>query len=197
MNRFASLKNLLVNSLFRAVISEHGRYSVHLKENGKHAKLKHVDIYGVHKDSILLKLDDIQQMKSLFKGLNGERRRCDYVLITLLDEEPLLVFFELKSKVISRGDISRQFKGAMCLMDYCDSALHYFHESQEHLLGQCEKYFVVFYRPSIAKQPTRFRCPERVGTNPDDPLKYASPHCPSLRSLVRACSGKKHPALPH
>ncbi len=183
MNRFAPLKKLVMNDLLVAVSHKHGRAFVRLKETGLDAKLKNVDIYDIHHDSIILKLDQAEQPKTLFKGENGERQRCDYVLVTIHDNKPLLVFIELKSKVVKDAEITRQFKGAECLIDYCNAALNRFHE-QSNILSDCEKRFVVFYKPSIAKKRTRPTYPCPANKSPESHLKYPAPHNPSIKTLV-------------
>lgn len=140
MKRFEPLKALLMDNLMSRAQTQHGRTFVRLKESGTDAKLKHVDIYDVDPDSILIKLDDADPPTTLFKGIKGERQRCDYVLVTVLENTTLLVFFEMKSRVAKDADITRQFKGAACLLDYCEAALNRFHD-QPDLLAIVEPEF--------------------------------------------------------
>ena len=184
MSGFAPLRDLLIHALIETTRVEHGRHFVRLKETGADARLRQVDIFDLPEDSILIKLDAVEQPKSLFQGKKGERKRCDYVLFTQLNAQPLLIFFELKSRAMEKKEIAAQFKGACCLVEYCDAALNHFH-GQSGLLRQCEKRFVVFYKPSIAKQRTRPTLPRAKANSPDSPLRYPSPHSPSLKSLVR------------
>lgn len=183
MNRFASLRDLLMTNLFETVSHKHGHTFVRLKETGVDAKLKQIDIYDIHQDSIVLKLDQVDQPSTLFKGEKGERQRCDYVLVTIYNNNPFVVFIEIKSKVAKNAEITRQFKGAECLMDYCNSALNRFHD-QHNVMLACEKRFVVFYKPSIAKRRTRPVNPCPANKSPESPLKYPAPHNPSLNALV-------------
>jgi hypothetical protein len=183
MKRFDPLRDLLVENLVHAVFPANGRRCVCLKEGGVDARLKKVDILDVPKGSILIKLDEVDQPKSLFKGKKGERQRCDYVLLTSFKGKPFLVFFELKSRTVKKKEITKQFKGAECLMDYCDAALNrFFH--QKDLLKDCEKRFVVFFKPAIAKQATRKATPALSNTSPETPFKYAAPRNPSLKALI-------------
>lgn len=183
MKRFEPLRELLVENLIDSVFSANGRRCVRLKEEGADARLNKVDILDVPNGSILIKLDEVEQPKTLFKGKRGERQRCDYVLLTRFKGTPFLVFFELKSRTVKKKEVTKQFKGAECLMDYCDAALNrFFH--QNDLLKACEKRFVVFFKPAIAKQATRQATPAMSNASPETPFKYAAPRNPSLKALI-------------
>jgi hypothetical protein len=183
MTRFTPLKTLLMDNLVEPIAQKDTRFFVRLKETGPAAKLKRVDIFDIPEGSILIKLDQVRQPDTLFKGSLGERRRCDYVLVTDFDNHPVMVFIELKSRAVKDSEVTRQFKGAECLLDYCNSALDRFH-GQNNLLGQCRKCFVVFYKPSVAKQRTRPVFSGNKRNSSESPLKYPSPRNPSLKALV-------------
>jgi len=59
MNRFSSLKNLLVDSLFVQLVPEHGKFYARLTEKIHGRKPQEVRVLGLHKNSILLKLDNV------------------------------------------------------------------------------------------------------------------------------------------
>ena len=177
-----ALRKLLVDDILDDIIHEHGICcSVRLRETGKEAKLKRVDIRGVPEKSVLIKLDAYDQPLSLFKGNKGERQRCDYILFTVLDGQGYTLFIELKSAKIKKTEYVCQFKGAECVVDYCHSALKRFHDHDK--LKTFNKRFVVFYKPRIAKQRTRPQSPAGSIT-PEKALLYPSPHSLSLRSLI-------------
>ncbi len=177
------LRDLLVDDLFVEISEKDGRSFVRLRESGRDAKLKRVDIYDIPKGSLLLKLDKYEQPKTLFKGTHGERQRCDYVLVTTVRKNPVLLFIEMKSRHVKDSQVRKQFIGAECIFDYCDAVLNRFH-GKDGLVSQCRKYFVVFYKPSIAKRTTRPALPRKNNDSPDRPLKYPSPQNPSLKALV-------------
>lgn len=183
MTRISVLRTLLMDNLVEPVSQKNGRCFVRLRETGADARLKRVDILDIPEGSVLVKLDGVDQPKSLFKGKYGERQRCDYLLVTVVNNRPFLVFFEMKTRVVKDSEVARQFKGAECLVDYCNAALNRFH-GQDNLLDQCEKRFVVFYKPSLAKQRTRPVFPGNANNSPESPLKYPSPQNPSLMALV-------------
>lgn len=177
------LRDLLMDDLFGTITVKDGRRFARLKETAGDSKLKQVDIYDLPEGSLLLKLDHIEQPKTLFKGKKGERQRCDYLLVTKIDTRSFLVFIEMKSSTAGDSEIVRQFKGAECIFDYCDAALNRFHD-QDGFLRKFEKRFVVFYRPRLAKQRTRPAILSHRNDTPERPLKCAAPHNPSLKTLV-------------
>ncbi len=176
-----ALRELLVDDIIGDIIHEHGICSVRLREKGSDAKLKQVDLLGIPENSVLIKLDAYEQPLSLFKGRKGERKRCDYILFTVLDGKGYALFIELKSAKLKKPEYICQFKGAECVVDYCHSALQRFHNHDR--LKAFSKRFVVFYRPRIAKLRTRSQ-PTIGNTSPEKALRYPAPHNPSLRKLL-------------
>jgi hypothetical protein len=184
MQRFSPLTDLLMDNLFVAMGVNNTLNYFRLKEPGAHATLKQVDIIDIPADSLLIKTDNIDQPCSLFKSDKGARKRCDYILITMWKGAPLLLFIEMKSGNACQSDINRQFKGAECLIDYCNAALDRFHD-QNGVLQGLKKRFVVFYRPKLAKQRTRPALPTGH-TTPETAFRYPAPVNPSLKALVGA-----------
>ncbi len=177
------LKALLADGLFGTISEKNGRRFARLKESGAGAKLKQVDIYDIPDQSLLINLDKYEQPKSLFKGKKGECQRCDYILLTKTGGHFLLLFIEMKSAKINNSEVERQFKGAECVMDYCDATLSRFYDGYR-MLDKFEKRFVVFYRPRSPKHRTRLTSPSWNNNSPENPLKYPAPQNPSLKLLV-------------
>jgi hypothetical protein len=177
------MRDLLVDDILGPMGAERGRCFAKLKEDAPDSKLKTVRIFDVAPNSILINLDKFEQPKTLLRDERGQRQRCDYVLLTIWQDQPLMLFIEMKSKVVKDVKIQRQFKGAECIMDYCNAVLNRFHD-QDNLLGSFLKRFVVFYRPRIAKQPTRSHGPFHKNDTPEKAYKYPNPVNPSLKSLV-------------
>ena len=184
------LNELFSDNLMGDFGKKNGRRFARLKETDKGAKLKRVDIFDVPKESMLIKLDSTEPPHSLFKNGKGKCRRCDYVLITQTKYKRIILFIEMKSaKRVPVREVKQQFRGAECVIDYCNATLKRFHD-QTDFFGKYEKRFVVFYKPSISKKATRL--PKKSGyvktskTNdkPEDMLKYHAPINPSLQSLI-------------
>lgn len=178
-----ALKEFFADKLYVSTFFAHGRNCVRLKETGKNALLREVTIMDLPADSIVLNIDNFEQPKALFRGKNGECRRCDYILALAKENRRFLLFIEMKSGQFKEGRVQQQFKGSECVMDYCDAVLDRFH-SQNGLLKSYEKRFLIFYKPSLAKRPTQpFKMPAK-NDSPERALKYPSPHNPSINILL-------------
>lgn len=176
------LRRLLVESIIGEIVFENGARHVYLKETSHEAKLKSVIIRHIPEKSLLVKLDGYKQPVSLFSGSKGERKRCDYILFTLIDGKGYALFIELKSKTLKKTEYAAQFKGAECVIDYCHAALKRFY-NYHRLIESFNRRFFVFYKPpSIAKQRTRLKLTSG-NTSPDKAM-----HCPvsdlSLKKLL-------------
>ncbi|MGR3219609.1 MAG: hypothetical protein ACUZ8H_07310 [Candidatus Anammoxibacter sp.] len=186
---FCVLKELFQDKILGNVGEKYGRCFVRLKEKDKKAKLNKIDIYDVPNDSMLIKLDVVDPPHSLFKTGKGECKRCDYILIMNKENRSILLFIEIKSvkELRTPSKIRNQFRGAECIIDYCNATLRRFH-NKNNFFDKFNKYFVVFYKPSLAKLTTR-QTQETViqsvcNNTPERMLKYPSPHNPSLYKLI-------------
>ncbi|MGO8878218.1 MAG: hypothetical protein ACLPVO_08815 [Desulfomonilaceae bacterium] len=178
------LEELFAGNLYVSTFVEYGRNCVKLKETRKNADLREVTIMDLPNNSIVLNIEKFEQPKTLFKGKNGECKRCDYILLLTDEKQKILLFIEMKSGRFSNAGVQRQFKGAECVIDYCDAVLERFH-GQNGLFKSYEKRFVIFYKPSLAKRTTQpFKTPTK-NDSPERALKYPSPHNPSIKKLLR------------
>ncbi len=183
MADLSPLKELLVDKIQIDIAEKNGRRFARLKENDPSAKLKKVDIYDIPQGSILIKVDEYCTLPdTIFKDNEGQRKRCDYVLVSSINGNNLILFIELKSANIRKADVERQFKGAECIIDYCDAALNRFHNQSDLLKGH-KKRFVIFYYIPLNKKPTRQKILKRNDA-PENAYRYPNPQCPSLNSLV-------------
>ncbi len=178
-----ALKELFAESLYVSTFLEYGRNCVRLKETRKNAGLRDVTIRDLPTNSIVLNIDKFAQPKTLFKGKMGECKRCDYILLLTGEKQKILLFVEMKSGRFNKAEVQQQFKGAECVIDYCEAVLERFH-GQNGLLKSYEKRFVIFYKPSLAKRPTQPFARPVKNDSPETALKYPSPHNPSLKKLL-------------
>jgi hypothetical protein len=184
MANLQSLDELLVDEIKGTFSINNGRRFARLRESGRNSRLRQVDIYDVPDGSILIKLDQFDPPNSLFKSNRGQCRRCDYALVTTVGSRDVLLFVEMKSGRIDNREIEQQFKGAECVIDYCDAALDRFY-AQNNLLKNHIKRFVVFYKLSMSKRTTRpKKSPSHRNDTPERAYKYSDPVCPSLQTLV-------------
>jgi hypothetical protein len=90
MESLDALRELLVPDILGEVVNVHGIHCARLRERAVGAKLQEANIYGVPKESILIKLDKYDQPISLFNDDKGQRQRCDYVLFSSLKAQNAL-----------------------------------------------------------------------------------------------------------
>jgi hypothetical protein len=180
------LRELLMPDLLGEIVSDNGSRFALLREQSPDAKLKRVDIQGVPAGSLLIKLDSYEPPVSLFKGDRGQRKRCDYVLFTVFGGQGYVLFIELKSATLKRTQYIAQFKGAECAIDYCHAVLKRFY-GHDQLVSSFSRRFVVFYKPRIAKRPTR---PKTAPGNisPEKAMLYPSVGNPPLHALLALSS---------
>ncbi len=133
-----------------------------LKENNKNASLKIINITNILESDILLHLDNACS-NTIFKGTNGENKRCDYVLTN----NKAAYFIEIKStknpehKLI---ECTQKFKATECILEYIDSVIHIIYE-QPKIFNKLEKRYILIYKATpIAKTPTR-RQPDKSNKN--------------------------------
>ena len=105
MESMEALRDLLVPDIQGDIVDNHGTYYAKLREGSSESKLKRIDIYGVPKDSILIKLDEYDQPITLFKNDKGQRQRCDYVLFSLVDGKGFVLFIEIKSAKVKKRNM--------------------------------------------------------------------------------------------
>jgi len=162
---------------------QNGRRFIRLKENDPSAKLKTVDLYGVSPDAVAVKLDSGVPPADLLDKKGGQRRRCDYLLVTEFDKRKILLYIDLKSSHVD-NDVKLQFKGGVCLVKYLDAVMEQFHARKGFFETFGESRFVAFYKPPrLHKMPSR--APQAVGnTKIDKFYKYANPLTPHVKQLV-------------
>jgi len=99
--------------------------SVIVKEHGKQASLKKIQISGVGAKVVALCFDKAGHNTPF---ANGQicRRTCDAILFCALKDEGFILCFDLKSGTPSSADFA-QLKSAHCFVDYTLSILSNFH----------------------------------------------------------------------
>jgi len=182
------LKTLFQDDLFGSFGNTYGRYFAQLKEDDVSAKLKNIKIFNIEHDSLLIKIDKTKPPNTLFKNTKGERKRCDYLLITKRNSKYYLVFIEIKSAKLNNNHIIKQFKGAECIVDYSSAILRRFHD-KPNFFNTFDKRFVCFYKPNIPKRTTRpiknsSKPNSGKNTTPEKMLIYSDPICLSISELI-------------
>lgn len=174
------LKEALCEDLFIGADKSTASSIVKLVEDDRNAKLKEVELTGLPRDRVILKMDKIT-INSFFKA-GGPNKRCDYLILTQINGKRFALFIELKSTY--PVDYVLQFKGAVCLTDYCENVLNQFYK-QANLLKNYERRFVLFYKTTINKTSTRIvATTKKINNSPEKALRYPDPHIVSIKSLV-------------
>lgn len=106
----------------------------------------------------MIKSDKIT-VNNLFKGKGkGQRKHCDYLLIT----NSKVYFIELQTTIDENNDndkeyVIKQFKGTLCITEYIDSVLVHFY-GKEKFFGNVEKKYILFCKKiPIQKSTTGLR----------------------------------------
>jgi len=162
--------------------SKSGRWFIQLKENDPSSKLKTVNIYGVSSDAVAVKLDSGDPPADLLDKKDGQRKRCDYLLLTEYQQRKILLYIDLKSNCV-KAAVKLQLKGGVCLVKYLSAVMEQFHDRQD-FFASWESRFVVFYKPlRLSKIPSR--APQAVkNTTIDNFYPYPYVVCAHLSRLI-------------
>lgn len=187
ITHWQTIKSFLVPQMFGrfAEFNSDHAFFAYLEESDPSARTPKIQLTGIPRDSILLKIDNVQEGKATditqpFFLANGKhlRHRCDYVLLTHLNNIDTVVFFELKSKNFKDCEVIGKFKTSACLLNFIASVSESFFSHAISFLP-C---------PNIA-------CRYVLIYVPDKPLK-TSKNMPSPR--ISHCSANnyfKYPAI--
>ena len=114
-------------------------------------------IRGLPQDSIVIIADKFPPPKDFFKGVKGENKRADFILIADKGNCKWIVFIEMKkSKVKNIAEVIQQLKGAECVLTYCRCIAKRFWNCKK-LLDE-NKYasrFIHITTGNIRKRPTK------------------------------------------
>lgn len=127
-----------------------------------------VVINGLPINAIVIKVDNFQAPKTVFKGTQGECKRADYAIIAEKNGRTVIVYVEMKRTKAPYHDIVKQLAGAKCFIKYCQEIGKTFWDESGFLSSACHR-FVSIAHTSISKKPTRVDrfdarhdCPERM-----------------------------------
>lgn len=149
------IRKLLDSSAVVMPNDDSGVLEMRLKETDPKAKLKLVQIRGVPSNSLLIKVDGAAPLNTLLSAENGIRQRCDYVLLTERKSGPVLVFCEMKSSSVRPSEVTRQFKGGICIVQYFDSLLREFLGTSNFFSSIKDVFFVAFSKVKGWKKTKR------------------------------------------
>lgn len=141
------------NALVALEIGEYGQLKVVLIEpKNKEFPEYSIDIKGIPKNSLVIKIDAFPAPKPIFKGDKGECKRADFAIIT----DKLIVLIELKSGQGNNPEIIQQLKGSQSVIDYFRTIVKNFWNEANFLdANQYEYRFVSIKAPT--KNGLQFR----------------------------------------
>lgn len=132
-----------------------------------------VEIRGLPHESIVIRAEEFSDSLSVFSGLRGERRRADFVIVSL-NEKKWIIYIETQlSDYKEHKVIVQQLKGALCFVNYCKCIGKEFWSERE-FLDDYEFRFVSMVHTSMDKRstsPNRARTP--VHTRPERYLRIS------------------------
>ena len=168
VNDIEILQEMLIPDAQVSLHQGKGKPSVQLKD----AQAKTiVEIKGLPHDSIVIRAEEFEDPLTLFKGLNRERKRADFVIVSNDDRGKWIICIETQAGTSkNRAHVEAQLKGAQCLINYCKCIGRSFWESEE-FLGDYQHRFVSMAHTSVDKRRTRHKNREASHSCPDNFLK--------------------------
>lgn len=166
--------NQMIQDSARVELSEHyDRMKVKLDEP-QHDQSSTI-IYGVPENTIVIKVDTFSSPNAVFAGSRGECKRADYVIVSEVGGEKVIIYIEMKTTKKSAQEIIQQLKGAHCFITYCREIGKAFWNEQHFLKGYRQR-FVSIGHTSIPKRKTRITRQPISHDQPDKMLKIDWPH---------------------
>lgn len=130
-----------------------------------------IKIKGLPKETFILKADEFPALLNFFKGLQGECKRADYIILTNIKNKKIVIFLELKSGNPDNKDIITQLKGAFCLYKYLQKIGQVFWGYTNFLIDYEIKFAVIKEIPQkikLKKQSSKFKRGNLVSQIPLD-----------------------------
>ena len=116
MNDIEILQEMLVPDAQVPLQQGQGKSSVQLKDEQAGTI---VEIKGLPRDSIVIRAEAFEDSLKLFEGSKGERRRADFVIISIDSRKWIICIETQKSNYKSPKEVIEQLKGALCFVSYC------------------------------------------------------------------------------
>ena len=177
------LNQMIKDSAKEPLFAYHGRMQVRLAE--PQHPLSFVNIYGVPENTIVIKVDTFSSPDAVFAGSRDECKRADYVIVSEVGGNEVIIYIEMKATKGSAQEIIQQLKGAHCFITYCREIGRAFWNEQHFLKGYRHR-FVSIGHTSIPKQKTRITRDSGTHDRADKMLKIDSPHHLQFNQLAGA-----------
>jgi len=144
-----------------------------------------VEIAGLPDNAIVIKIDAFSDPGHFFCNERGECRRADFAIVAEEGSKKRVLIIELKRTNAQGNHLTQQFKGARCVMAYCEEVARQFYDCKELLHG-FEYRYVSFCRTNIRKTKTRIKQNSNNHNKPHRFLKISHPSRVEYNHLVGA-----------
>jgi len=185
MSDITILKEMITdNATVSLQDGNYGGKKVILEEPNQYA----VTIYGMPlpNEVIVIKGDAFPSLKNrFFRNKKHECKRADFIIVANTKNKRVILYVELKAtlKTSEKSDILLQFKGAQCVMTYCQEIGREFWE-QLDFLKDYETRFVTI-AGVIEKRETRDSRKKEIHDRPEKMLKIATAHHVEFNRLIK------------
>ncbi|MDT9187003.1 hypothetical protein H4N54_19580 [Limnospira fusiformis KN01] len=119
-----------------------------------------IKIKGVPPDIFIIKSDQFSPPQGFFKGLQGECKRSDYIILVNIKSRKIAIFLELKRGNPDNKDIIKQLKGGFCLFKYLQKIGQVFWRNPNFLKDYDIQFVAIKNIPrqgNLNKLPSQFR----------------------------------------
>lgn len=139
-----------------------------------------ITIHGMPDNAVVIKADAFTSPGSVFKGLHGECKRADFVIIADGgSKKKVVICIEMKvmagKRMGTEKEIVQQLKGAQCFVAYCREIGRLFWNEPDFLNGFVYR-FVSIGNISISKKRLRIDPSKNLHDRPEKMMKISSPH---------------------
>ena len=143
--------------------------SVELEDNQANTTVK---ITGLPDDSIVIGAETFETPVYVFKGLKGERKRADFVIVSNDKKgRKWIICIEIQTKEWKTAKhVTDQLKGAICVVKYCQCIGKTFWK-ENNFLNDYNYRFVSVICTSINKKGTQYKVPPSLWDSPEHPWK--------------------------
>jgi hypothetical protein len=146
------LKKMIVDNSLIELVQYYDKWKVRLIEPQEEDSM--VEIFGIPKDTIVIKADNFPVPNRFFIGEKSELKRADYIIISQHGDSFYTLIIEMKRGTKQELHIISQLKGAFCLYKYIEEIGKKFWEEPDFLEGHNLR-FISFSKTSISKKPSR------------------------------------------
>ena len=127
-----------------------------------------VRITGLPDDSIVIGAETFKTPVYVFKGLKGERKRADFVIVSHDKKgRKWIICIEIQTQDSKTArHVTEQLKGAICVVRYCQSIGKEFWKEND-FLNDYEFRFISMVYTSINKKGTQYKAPNSLWDSPE------------------------------